>query len=126
MRRRVVVAALVCGGALLTGCHDGLEQAPVEIQGRWVTDDAVYGDTSFEIGPAHLTIDLGPELGAATHPLDRIEVEDVAGLTHYRLFHMNREGAEDALRIVYSEDPAPLVRLENRRTVHWRRATEER
>ena len=105
-----------------SGCERGLDRTPAEIQGRWITEDATYADTSFEIGPNSLTMDLGPEAGVATHTLDRIEEEVVGELRHYVLHHLNREGVEDALRIVYSEDPAPLIRLENRRNVLWRKA----
>jgi len=109
--------------ALLSACESGLDETPAQIQGRWITDDAVYGDTSFEIGPKYLKLDLGPDVGAFQHSLDRIEEETAGDQHHYVLSYVNADGADDALRIVYSEDPAPLVRLENRQTVLWRRST---
>jgi len=114
---------LLLGGVLgLSACDTGLDTTPTHLHGLWITTDDVYGDTSFEIGPTSLKLDLGPEAGDFNHSLDRIEEEVVGDVSHYVLSYVNTEGAEDALRIVYSEDPAPLIRLENRRNVLWRKS----
>jgi hypothetical protein len=122
-RRFVWLAALVTG-LMVSACGSGgMERsgtAPPEIRGRWITDDARYGDRAFEILEDSLVFEVGDgEL--TTHSIESLLHRPDPRGAAFEIDHTVPEGGLMTFSFTYvpTED---AIYFKNQARIKWTRA----
>jgi hypothetical protein len=94
---------------------------PVELYGRWTTDDARYADRALVITDSTVAFYLGPD-PISVHRIRRTHTEPGAsGSIRYDVEY-ETEGESQSLSLVYEPSPAEIIRFKNQFEMEWTKA----
>lgn len=94
---------------------------PVELFGRWTTDDARYADRALVITDSTVAFYMGPD-PISVHRIRRTHTEPGdSGELQYDIEY-ETEGEPQSISLISEGSPAKIIRLKNQREMEWTKA----